>query len=102
MFIIVILSIVQRYPFTARVCVDWVRFSMLWSQSNAEFCQRLPVVLRIHNLSACCRDVYQENSGEMLPKFHVGSGAEHGKTNPIYTYSGGIRTYLYLLVCRLI
>ena len=59
------------------------------------------VVLRVHILSAYCRDVYQENSGEVLPKFCVGSGAEHGKTNPIYTYSGGIRTYLYLLACRL-
>ena len=39
--------------------------------------------------------------GEVLPKFCIGSGAEHGKTNPIYTYSGGIRTYLYLLACRL-
>jgi hypothetical protein len=45
--------------------------------------------------------VYQENNGEVLPKFCIGSGVEHGKTNPIYTYSGGIRTYLYLLACRL-
>ena len=74
---------------------------MLCSGSYAEFCQCLPVVLRVHILSAYCRDVYQENGGEVLPKFCVGSGAEHGKTNPIYTYSGGIRTYLYLLAFRL-
>ena len=65
------------------------------------FVSASPVVLRVHILSAYCRDVYQENSGEVLPKFRVASGAEHGKTNPIYTYSGGIRTYLYLLACRL-
>ena len=74
---------------------------MLCSVSNAEFRQCLPVVLRVHILSAYCRDVYQENSGEVLPKFCVISGAEHGKTNPIYTYSAGIRAYLYLLACRL-
>ena len=74
---------------------------MLSSGSDAEFRQCLPVVLRVHILSAYCRDVYQENSGEVLPKFCIGSGAEHGKTNPIYTYSGGIRTYPYLLACRL-
>src|SRR5215216_1189563 len=74
---------------------------MLCSGSDAEFLQCLPVVLWVHILSAYCRDVYQENSGEVLPKFCVGSRAEHGKTNPIYTYSGGIRTYLYLLASRL-
>ena len=74
---------------------------MLCSGSDAEFRQCLPVVLRVHILSVYCRDVYQENSREVLPKFCVGSGAEHGKTNPIYTYSGGIRTYLYLLASRL-
>src|SRR3954470_4505274 len=34
-----------------------------------------------------------------------GSGGEHGEMNPICTYSGGIRTYLYLLdsrcICRI-
>ena len=74
---------------------------MLFSGCNAEFRQCLPVVLRVHILSAYSRDVYQENSEEVLPKFCVGSGAEHGKMNPIYTYSGGIRTYHYLLECRL-
>ena len=74
---------------------------MLCSGSDAEFRQCLPVVLRVHILSAYCRHMYQENSGEVLPKFCVGSGAEHGKTNPIYTYSGGIRTYLYLLASKL-
>ena len=74
---------------------------MLCSGFDAEFCQCLPVVLRVNILSAYCRDVYQENSGEVLPKLCVGSGAEHEKPNPIYTYSGGIRTYLYLLASRL-
>ena len=74
---------------------------MLCSGSDAEFRQCLPVVLRVHILSAYCRDVYQENSGEVLPKFCVRSRVEHGKTNPIYTYSGGITTYPYLLACRL-
>ena len=73
---------------------------MLWSGSDAEFRQCLPVVLLMHILSVYCGDVYPENNGEVLPKFCVGSGAEHGKTNPLYTYSGGIRTYLYLLACR--
>ena len=74
---------------------------MLCSGSDAEFHHCLPVVLRVHIVSAYCRDIYQENSGEVLPKFCVGSRVEHGKTNPIYTYSGGIRTYLYLLASKL-
>ena len=74
---------------------------MLCSGSNVEFRQCLAVVLRVHILSAYCRDVYQENSGEVLPKFCVGSGAYLWKMNPVYTYSGGIRTYHYLLECRL-
>ena len=74
---------------------------MLFSGSDAEFRQCLPVIHRINILSVYCRDVYQENSGESVPKFCVGSRIEHGKTNPIYTYSGGIRTYLYLLACKL-
>ena len=74
---------------------------MLCSGSDAEFHQCLPVVLRVHILCAYCRDMYQENSGVVLPKFCVRSGAEHGKMNPIYTYSGGIRTYIYLLESRL-
>ena len=75
---------------------------MLCSGSDVEFHQCLPVVLWVHILSVYCGDVYQENSGEVLPKFCVGPGPEHGKTSPIYTYSGGIRTYLYLLECRLL
>ena len=46
---------------------------MLCSGSDAEFRQCLPVVLQMHILSVYCRDVYQENSGEVLPKFCVGS-----------------------------
>src|SRR3990170_3877838 len=52
---------------------------MLCSGSDAEFPQCLPVVIRVHILSAYCQDVYQENSEEVPPKFCVGSGAEHGK-----------------------
>src|SRR6266566_4355624 len=48
---------------------------MLYSGSDVEFRQCLLVVLRVHILSAYCRDVYQENSGVVLPKFCVGSGA---------------------------
>ena len=40
--------------------------------------------------------MYLENSGEVLPKFCLGS--EYGmEVDPAYTFSGGIRTYLYLL-----
>ena len=74
---------------------------MLCSGSDAEFRECLPVVLRMHMLSVYCEDVYQENNGEVLPKFCVASGAEHGKMNLVSTYSSGIRTYLYLLACRL-
>ena len=31
-----------------------------------------------------------------------GSRQDHGEMNPIFTYSGGIRTYLYLLASRCI
>src|SRR3954464_2500082 len=54
-------------------------FPMLCSGSDAEFRQRLLVVLRVHILSVSFRDVYQENNGEVLPKFCVGSEAVHGK-----------------------
>ena len=94
--------IVQYYPWTTRVCVDWVRFPVCCAlDPMRNFVSASPGVLRVHILSAYCRDVYQENNGDVLPKFCVTFGAEHGKTNPIYTYSGGIRTYLYLLACRL-
>ena len=74
---------------------------MLYSRSDAKFRQHLPTVLPIHVSAISKEDVYPENNGEVLPKFCIGSGVEHGKTNPIYTYSGGIRTYLYLLASRL-
>ena len=38
------------------------------------------------------RDVYLKNSGEVLPKFHLGSGKSM-EDDSIYTYSGGIRTH---------
>lgn len=101
-FITAIFRIVQHYPWTARVCVDWVCFPVCCAPDPMRnFVSASPIVLRVHTLSAYCRDVYQENSGEVLPKFCVASGAEHGKTNPVYTYSGVIRTYLYLLARRL-
>ena len=54
---------------TARGCVDGVSlYGPL--RSEAEFWHHLPVVLRIHNLPF--RDVYLENSGEVLPKFCLG------------------------------
>ena len=40
--------------------------------------------------------MYLENSGEVLPKFCLGSEYVM-KADPAYTFSGGIRTYLYLL-----
>ena len=74
---------------------------MLCSGSDAKFRQHLLAVLLIHVSAISREDVYPENNREALTKFCIGSGAEHGKMNPIYTYSGGIRTYLYLLACRL-
>ena len=75
---------------------------MLCSGSNTKFQQHLPAILLIHVSTINREDVYPENNMGVLPKFCVGSGANHGKTNPIYTYSDGIRTYLYLLVSRLL
>ena len=101
-FIIVILSNCPTLSMDSPSMCRLGSFShMLSSGSDAEFCQCLPVVLRVHILSAYCLDVYQENIREVLPKFCVGSRAEHGKTNLIYTYSGGIRTYPYLFPSRL-
>jgi hypothetical protein len=74
---------------------------MLCFGSNAKFQQHLPAILLIHVSAISREDVYPENNREALTKFCSGSGAEHRKTNPIYTYSGGIRTYLYLLASRL-
>ena len=101
-FIIVILSNCPMLSMDIPSMCRLGSFShMLSSGFGAEFRQCLPVVLWVHILSAYCRDLYQENSGEVLAKFCLVSSGEHGKTNPIYTYSGGIRTYPYLLACRL-
>jgi hypothetical protein len=40
--------------------------------------------------------VYQKNSGEVLPKFYLGSERSI-ETDLIYTAAGGIRTYPHLL-----
>ena len=40
--------------------------------------------------------MYLENSGEVLPKFCLGLEGIM-ETDLIYVWSGGIRTYLYLL-----
>ena len=65
--------IVQRFPRTARGCVDWVRCSC-----STPFRDRIsaapPHCSPEHILSAICRDVYLENSGEVLPKFCLGTG----------------------------
>src|SRR3954469_8785013 len=65
-FIIVVLSNCPTLSMDSPSMCRLGRFSMLWSRSDAVFRQRLPVVLQIQNLSACCRDVYQENSGEVV------------------------------------
>ena len=69
---------------------------MLCCGSDAEFRQRLPVVLWVHILFAYCGDVYQENSGEVLPKFCADLEQSMGKQTqsthtrvglgPIFTY----------------
>ena len=65
--------IVQRFPRTARGCVDWV-----CSPCSTPFRDRIstapPHCSPEHILSAICRDVYLENSGEVLPKFCLGTG----------------------------
>ena len=65
--------IVQRFPRTARGCVDWV-----CSPCSTPFRDRIsaapPHYSPEHILSAICRDVYLENSGEVLPKFCLGTG----------------------------
>jgi hypothetical protein len=61
---------------------------MLCSGSDAKFRQHLPAILLIHISAINREDVYPENNREALMKFCIGSEAEHGKTNPIYTYSG--------------
>src|SRR4051812_12973859 len=61
---------------------------MLCSRPDVEFWQHLPAVLLIHISTTSREVVYPENNREALTKFRVGLGPEHGKTNPIYTYSG--------------
>jgi hypothetical protein len=43
--------------------------------------------------------MYQENSGEVLPKFHL-EPEWSMETNLIYASAGGIRTYPHLLESR--
>jgi len=45
------------------------------------------------------QDVYQENGGEVLPKFRLGKERSM-ETNLIYASAGGIRTYPHLLESR--
>ena len=65
--------IVQHFPRTARGCVDW-----LCSPCSTLFRDRIsaapPHCSPEHILTAICRDVYLENSGEVLPKFCLGMG----------------------------
>ncbi|KAK1605370.1 hypothetical protein QYE76_029043 [Lolium multiflorum] len=55
-------------PLLVGGCVVVYVFHVLL-RSESGFRRRLPVVLRMHILSAFCRDVYRESSGEVLPKF---------------------------------
>ena len=72
-----IFAYLQMYQFrivhvfwTARGCVDGVSFHALL-RSEKECRRHLPVVLR--TVHSPCQDVYPENSGEVLPKFYLGS-----------------------------
>jgi hypothetical protein len=72
-----IFAYLQMYQFrivhvfwTARGCVDGVNFHALL-RSEKEFRRHLPVVLQ--TVHSPCQDVYPENSGEVLPKFYLGS-----------------------------
>ena len=52
-------------PNPTRVCVDWVYFPMLCSESDAKFRQHLPAVLQIHVSAKCRENVHPENNGEV-------------------------------------
>jgi hypothetical protein len=72
-----IFAYLQMYQFrivhvfwTACGCVDGVSFHALL-RSETEFRRHPPVVLR--TVHSPCQDVYPENSGEVLPKFYLGS-----------------------------
>ena len=86
--------IVQRFPRTARGCVDWVRCSC-----STPFRDRISAAPPCcspdaHSLGILPRRVFGEQRGgaaEILSR----NGVEHGHS--IYTFSGGIRTHLYLL-----
>jgi hypothetical protein len=62
---------------------------------------------RVSSSPPCCslgthsplQDMYRENSGEVLPKFCLGSERSM-KTNLIYASAGEIRTYPHLLESR--
>ena len=87
--------IVQRFPRTARGCVDWVRCSC-----STPFRDRISAAPPCcspdaHSLGILPRRVFGEQRGgaaEILSR----NGVEHGPYS-IYTFSGGIRTHLYLL-----
>src|ERR1041384_3659336 len=69
-FIIGFLRIVQRYPWTARVCVDWVHFpDMLSSGSDAGFLQCHLVVLRVHILSVYAETCIRRTAGRCCRNF---------------------------------
>jgi hypothetical protein len=72
-----IFAYLQMYQFrivhifwTARGCVGGVSFHALL-RSEKEFRRHLPVVLR--TVHSPWQAVYLENSGEVLPKFYLGS-----------------------------
>ena len=87
--------IVQRFPRTARGCVDWVRCSC-----STPFRDRISVAPPCcspdaHSLGILPRRVFGEQRGGVA-EILSWNGVEHGPYS-IYTFSGGIRTHLYLL-----
>ena len=87
--------IVQRFPWTARGCVDWVRCSC-----STPFRDRISAAppccsLDAHSLGILPRRVFGEQRGGAAEIFSR-NGVEW-RTYSIYTFSGGIRTHLYLL-----
>ena len=49
-------------------------FSQLYPDPRQDFGSASPLFSGCTSLSAFCRDVYRESSGEVLPKFYLGPG----------------------------
>ena len=95
-FITVVLSNCPRYPWTARVRVDWVSFPVLYFGPRQNFVSATSLFSGCTFSRLVVETCIWRTAGRCCQNF-ASDRSRAGETNTIYSYSGGIRTHLYLL-----